>query len=62
MAQSVKYLTLDFGIGHDLSVGEFEPHLWLCTDSMEPAWDSLSSSLPAPPQLSLLSLSLSKNK
>ena len=29
MAQSVKGLTLDFGSGHDLTVGEFEPHIGL---------------------------------
>ena len=36
VAQSVKRLTLDFGSGHDLMVHEFEPHVWLCTDSLEP--------------------------
>ena len=55
MAQLVKHLTLDFGSGHDLTVREIETRLWLCTDSTEPAWDSLS----APP---LLVLSLSQNR
>ena len=45
MAQSLKHLTLDFGSGHTLMVGEFEPFIRLCTDSAEPAWDSLSASL-----------------
>ena len=39
-------MTLDFGSGHDLTVREFEPHIGLRTDSVEPAWDSLSPSLP----------------
>ena len=42
MAQSVQCQTLDFGSGHDLTVHEAEPHVELCTDSTEPAWDSLS--------------------
>ena len=45
VAQSVKRLTLDFGSGHDLTVHEFEPCIGLCSDSEEPAWDSLSPSL-----------------
>ena len=55
MAQWAKHLTLDFGSGHDLMVCEREPQVRLCTDSMEPAWDSLSPSLflPLPPSLSL---------
>ena len=59
VAQSVKRPTLDFGPGQDLTVREFKPLIELCTDSTEPAWDSLSLSL------SLLlphSLSLSQNK
>ena len=63
MAQPVKSLTQDLGSGHDLTIREFEPHVWLCTGSAEPAWDSLSLSLslplPAPPLLTLSSLSLS---
>ena len=58
VAQSVKHLTLDFSSGHDLMVYEFEPHVGLHFESVEPAWNSLSPSLSASP---LLSLSL-KNK
>ena len=48
-AQSVKCPTLDFSSGHDLTVCEIEPCVGLCTDSMEPVWDSLSPSLcPSP--------------
>ena len=47
MAQTVKHPALDFGSGHDLTVCEFEPHVGLCADSVEPAWDSLSPSLSA---------------
>ena len=50
VAQSVKHPTVDFGPGHDLMTCEFEPRIGLCTDSVEPAWDSfypsLSASLP----------------
>ena len=42
MAQLVKRPTLDLGSGHDLPVHEFEPHIGLCTDGVEPAWDSVS--------------------
>ena len=49
--QWVKRLTLDFGSGHDLTVCEIKPHVWLCADSMEPAWDSLCPFLSAPPSL-----------
>ena len=58
MAQLFRHPTLDFGSGHDLTICEFEPCVVLCTDSVEPAWDSLPPSLSAPP---ILSLSL-KNK
>ena len=47
MAQLVKHLTLDFGSGHNLRVLESKPHIRLCADSTDSAWDSLS----APPQL-----------
>ena len=57
VAQSVMCLTLDFGSGCDLMVCETEPHIVLCTDSVEPAWDSLSPSMPP-----LLMRALSKNK
>ena len=60
-AQAVKRLTLDFGSGRDLAVGEIEPHVGLRVDSAEPAWGALSPSLSAPPLLMLsLSLSLSQ--
>ena len=61
VAPLVKHLTLDFLSGHDLTVWEFEAHTWLCRGSTEPAWDSVSHSLPLPYLRSLsLSLSLSK--
>ena len=44
---------------HDLTVGGFEPSIKLCSDSTEPAWDSLSLSLSVYPSPSL-SFSLSK--
>ena len=44
-ARSVKRLTLDFGLSHDLKVCGLEPHIRLCADSTEPAWASLSASL-----------------
>ena len=59
MAQSVKCQALDFGLGHDLTVHEIEPCIGLCADSAEPAWDSLSPSLSAPPPF-MLCLSLSQ--
>ena len=46
VAQSVKHLTLGFSSGHDLMDCEFEPHIGLCADSREPAWD-FSLSLPS---------------
>ena len=57
VAQSVKHQIPDLGSGHDLMVHRFEPHVRFWADSVEPAWDPLSSSLSAPP---LLALSLSK--
>ena len=54
VAQVVKHLTLDFGLGHDLTVCESEPHIGLCADRVEPAWDSLlyiKFPLFAPPPL-----------
>ena len=53
----------NFSSGHDLTVREFQPHVGLCADSssLEPASDSVSLSLSAPPLLTLcLSLSLSQ--
>ena len=46
MTHLVKHLTLGFDSGHDLAVGEFEPRIRLHAESVEPAWDSLSLSLP----------------
>ena len=65
--QLVKHPTLDFGSGQDLMVCEFEPLAGLCTESTEPAWDFLFSSLPAPPSFVhvrtfMLSLFLSLSK
>ena len=57
MIQSVKHLTIDSGSGHDLMVHEIEPHIRLCTDSVEPAWDSPSLSL-CPFPIGALSLCL----
>ena len=48
LAQSIKHPTLDFGSGQDLTIRELEPHAGLCTDSMEPVWDSLSLTAPPP--------------
>ena len=48
MAQLVEHPTLGFSSGHDFMVHEVEPHVGLCADSMEPAWDSLSPSLSDP--------------
>ena len=45
MTQSVKRQTLNFGLGLDLMVPKIEPHVRLCADGAEPAWDSLSLSL-----------------
>ena len=59
MAHLVKRPALDFGSGHDLTFCEIKPHIRLLADHSEPAWDSLSPSLSAPP---LLLLSLSQNK
>ena len=61
MTQLVEGPTLDFGSGHDLTVPEIEPCIGLHADSAEPAWDSLSPLLFAPPPLSL-SVSLKINK
>ena len=61
VAQLAKCLTFDFGSGHDLAVCEVEPHVGLCTDSMQSAWDSLSLPLPCTCALSLsLKINLKK--
>ena len=54
MAQSVKHLTLDFGLGHDLVARGIEPCVG---DHTASAWVSLSLPLPCS-----LSLSVSQNK
>ena len=51
VAQLVKYPTLGFSSGHDLTVCEFKPLIRLSTDSVEPV-----AILSAPPP------SLSQNK
>ena len=63
MAQSVKCPTLGFGLGHDLTVCEFETHIGFCADGAEPAWDSLSLplSLPLPHLLCLFHKNKLKN-
>ena len=48
MAPSVKHQTLDFGSGHDLTVCGIKACIGFRADRAEPAWDSLSPSLPAP--------------
>ena len=60
VAHSIKLPILGFGSGHDLMVCGLKPHNRLCTDSMEPAWDSLSLSLPS--SLSKLINKLKKGK
>ena len=45
----------DFGSCHDPLVPEFEPRIWISTESTEPASDPLSSFVSAP---TLLVLSL----
>ena len=56
VAQSVKHLTFDFGLGRDLAGRESEPHIGLCADTVEPPWNILS--LP----LSSLSKQINKLK
>ena len=60
VAQLVKHtIHLVFGSGHDLTVGGSEHHVWLCADSVEPAWDSLAPSLcPSPAHSCCLSKQL----
>ena len=60
VAESVECPALGFGSSHDLTVWEFEPPLGSMFDRAQPAWDSLSSSLSAPPLL-MLTLSLKRN-
>ena len=51
-APRVRPPTLDFHSGHDLTTVEIQSHLGL-QQNVEPAWDSLSLSLSAPPPLML---------
>ena len=54
-------LTLDFHLGHDLTVHEFEPYIGLYNGSVELVWDSVSLSLSLSLSLPLsLSFPLSK--
>ena len=64
VAQLVKRLTLGVGLDHDLMVCKFKPYFGLYADGSEPAWDSVSLSLPLPQSLpTSLALALSlKNK
>ena len=48
VAQLVKRPILDLSSGDDLVVRGFEPHVRLCADGVEHAWDSLSRSLSLP--------------
>ena len=48
MVRSVKRPTLDFSSGYDPTVREVAPHVGLCADSTEHAWDSLFPSLAFP--------------
>ena len=41
IAQPGERLTLDFGSGHNLTAHGFKPHIGLCADNAESAWDSL---------------------
>ena len=52
---------LIFGLVHDLTACGFEPHVRLCAGGAEPAGDSLSPSLSAPPPLTHV-CSLSQNE
>ena len=62
VAQPVRRPTLGVGWGHDLVVREFKLRIRPLADSAEPAWDSLSLSLSAPPPLALHCPCRSQNK
>ena len=63
VAQLVEHPTLNFSSGHDLTVGEFKPHVRLCADRVESAWDPLFLPLPHLRALSVsVVLPLSQNK
>ena len=59
--QQVGPPTLDFSSGHDLAVQGIQPHIRLCADRAESAWNPLSLALSALP-LCFFSLSLKINK
>ena len=61
VAQSVKPQTVDLSSGHNLTICEFEPHIRVCADSVEPAWNSLPPSLSALPSLLSLFQKISEN-
>ena len=48
VAQSIERPIMGFSSGHDLMVCEFKHLNGLCTDNVEPAWDSLSFPLFLP--------------
>ena len=50
----------DLSSGHDLTVREFEPRIELCTDGVEPAWDSVPLLCPSPTCAHSLPLKVSK--
>ena len=61
MAQSVKYLNLDFNSSHDLTVHEIKPYVGLCADSTKKAClgfflSPLSLSAPSPLSLKINNL------
>ena len=59
VAQLVKGVMLDFGSGHDLTVGKFKYRISIFANTAEPAWES--PFLSAPPLLMIsLSVSLSR--
>ena len=60
MAQSVKRLALDLGLGHDPRVMGLNPEL-ASLQGMEPAWDSLSPS-PSPSACLPLILAISQER
>ena len=60
---SLLSVSLSFGLGNDLRVREFEPHIRLHDDDMKPAWDSVSLSLcPSPAYCLILSKLINSHK
>ena len=62
VAQLVADLTLNFGSGHNLTVYGIKPHIGLCADGADPAWDSLYPPPLSAPTLLVLALFLSISK